>query len=114
MSFAHNPEECHEENWLHFSFVGAAFGVYALSLAQLESSKNTAAKYLLRVMDGPEVRAYYGSAVDGAHAWTGDKALFAVSYTGENAGPVSKGAVMFYDGSAFGQSGIDNSRKRRR
>ncbi|MCB1060887.1 MAG: FG-GAP repeat protein [Calditrichaeota bacterium] len=71
--------------------------VYALSLAQLES-KNTSAKYLLRVMDGPEARAYYGSAIDGAHAWTGDKPLYAVSYTGENAGPVARGAVLFYDG----------------
>ncbi len=71
--------------------------VYALSLAQLES-KNTAAKYLLRVMDGPGVRAYYGSAVEGAYAWTGGNALFAVSFTGENSGPVARGEVLFYDG----------------
>lgn len=71
--------------------------VYALSLAQLES-KNSAAKYLLRVMDGPAVRAYFGSAVEGAYAWTGGNPLYAVSYTGENAGPVATGAVQFYDG----------------
>lgn len=71
--------------------------LYALSLAQLES-KNAAAKYLLRVMDGPAVRAYFGSAVEGAYAWTGGSPLYALSYTGENAGPVSTGAVQFYDG----------------
>lgn len=71
--------------------------VYALSLAQLES-KNAASKYLLRVMDGPEVRAYFGSAVEGAFAWTGAGPLYAISYTGENAGPIARGAVHFYDG----------------
>ncbi|MBK8128525.1 MAG: FG-GAP repeat protein [bacterium] len=75
----------------------AVLAVYALSLAQLES-RNASAKYLLRVMDGPDARAYFGSAVEGAYAWTGGNKLYAVSYTGENAGPVSRGAVHFYDG----------------
>ena len=52
--------------------------VYALSLAQLDS-KNAAAKYLLRVMDGPAVRAYFGSAVEGAYACTGGSPLYAAS-----------------------------------
>ncbi len=72
--------------------------IYALSLAQLESSRNTAAKYLLRVMDGPGVRAYFGSAVEGAYNWTGAGPLYAASYTGENAGPISRGVVNIYDG----------------
>ncbi|MBK6766224.1 MAG: FG-GAP repeat protein [bacterium] len=76
----------------------AILAVYALSLAQLESNRNTAAKYLLRVMDGPEVRAYFGSAVEGAYAWTGGAPLYAASYTGENAGPVARGAVLIHDG----------------
>ncbi len=71
--------------------------VYALSLAQLES-RNAAAKYLLRVMDGESPRAYYGSAVEGAYAWTGGNLLYAVSATGENAGPVARGTVTVYDG----------------
>ncbi|MCB9366155.1 MAG: FG-GAP repeat protein [Calditrichaeota bacterium] len=75
----------------------AVLVIYALSLAQLES-RNAAAKYLLRVMDGEAPRAYYGSAVEGAYAWTGGNALYAVSQTGENAGPVARGAVYIYDG----------------
>ncbi|MCC6475810.1 FG-GAP repeat protein [bacterium] len=77
--------------------VVAVLFIYALSLAQLES-KNAPAKHLLRVLDGAQVRSYFGSAVEGAYAWTGGAPLFAVSFTGENAGPVQRGAVNFYDG----------------
>ncbi|MBU0510064.1 FG-GAP repeat protein [bacterium] len=69
--------------------------VFTLALAQLEARS---AKHLLRVLTGEDVRGYFGSALEGAYAFTGDKPLFAVSSTGEVQGPIRTGQVDFHDG----------------
>ncbi|MBI5058507.1 FG-GAP repeat protein [candidate division KSB1 bacterium] len=72
----------------------AVLVIFTLALAQLEG-KN--AKNLLRVISGEQTRAYFGSGVEGAYAWTGGAKLYAISATGENDGPVRRGYVNLYD-----------------
>ncbi len=68
--------------------------IFTLSLAQLETRN---AKYLLRVLNGTDVRGYYGSSIEGPHNWDGQRTMFAVAASGETDGPTRTGQIFFYD-----------------
>jgi hypothetical protein len=72
----------------------ALLAVFTLALAQLEGRS---AKYLLRVINGTDIRGYYGTDVEAAYPYTGGSPLFAVSATGETDGPIRTGKVFLYD-----------------